>query len=111
MRTLLAFLLCVSMQALAQYPTKAVRVVIPFPPGGATDIIGRVIAQKMSERWKQPVVVENRPGAGGTIGSDLVAKSAPDGYTLLIATNRTHAGAPVLGHSAYDSAKDFTPIS
>ena len=111
MRTLVALLLCISMQALAQYPTKAVRVVIPFPPGGATDIIGRVVAQKMSERWKQPVVVENRPGAGGTIGSDLVAKSAPDGYTLLIATNSTHAVAAVLGHPPYDPAKDFTPIS
>jgi len=111
MRPLLFLLCLISLPAFAQYPNRTVRVVIPFPPGGATDIIGRVVAQKMSERWKQPVVVENRPGAGGTIGSDLVAKAAPDGYTLLIATNSTHAVAAVLGHPPYDPAKDFTPIS
>src|ERR687895_1680417 len=87
----------------AQYPAKPVRMVIPFPPGGATDIVGRVVAQKLSERWGQPVVIENRPGAGGTIGSDAVAKSAPDGYTLLIATTSTHAVGPVLQKLPYDA--------
>jgi len=95
----------------AQYPAKSVRMVIPFPPGGATDIVGRVVAQKLSERWGQPVVVENRPGAGGTIGSEAVAKSAPDGYTLLIATTSTHAVGPVLQKLPYDALADFTPIT
>ena len=63
----------------AQYPAKAVHMIIPFPPGGATDIIGRVVSQKLGERLGQPVVVDNRPGAGGTIGSEVVAKAAPDG--------------------------------
>jgi tripartite-type tricarboxylate transporter receptor subunit TctC len=97
--------------AYAQYPAKAVRMVIPFPPGGATDIVGRVLAQKLSERWGQPVVVENRPGAGGTIGSDAVAKSAPDGYTLLVATTSTHAVGPVLQKLPYDALADFTAIT
>jgi len=111
MRLIFALLLALPLYAAAQYPTKAVRMVIPFPPGGATDIIGRVISQKMSERFGQAVVVENRPGAGGTIGSDLVAKAAPDGYTLLIATNSTHAVAAVLGKPPYDPLKDFTLIT
>ena len=93
MRFLAALLLAIPLQALAQYPAKPVRMIIPFPPGGATDIIGRVVAQKMSENFGQPIVVENRPGAGGQIGSDLAAKSAPDGHTLLISTNSTHAVA------------------
>lgn len=97
--------------SLAQYPTKAVRMVVPFPPGGATDIVARVIAQKFAERWSQPVVVENRPGAGGTIGSDAVAKSAPDGYTLLLATTSTHAVGPVLQKLPYDPLKDFTALT
>src|ERR1700682_2021472 len=110
MRWLLALILTLPLQALAQYPAKAVRMVIPFPPGGATDIIGRVISQKLAEHWGQPVVVENRPGAGGSIGSDLVAKAQPDGYTLLIATNSTHAVAPVLSRPPYDPIKDFTSV-
>ena len=104
-------LLFLATSAHAQYPAKAVRLVIPFPPGGATDIVGRVVGQKLSERWGQPVVVENRPGAGGTIGSDLVAKSAPDGYTLLVATTSTHAVGPVLQKLPYDALADFTPIT
>jgi tripartite-type tricarboxylate transporter receptor subunit TctC len=95
----------------AQYPAKAVRMVIPFPPGGATDIVGRVVAQKLSERWGQPGVGENRPGAGGTIGSEAVAKSAPDGYSLLIATTSTHAVGPVLQKLPYDALADFTAIT
>jgi tripartite-type tricarboxylate transporter receptor subunit TctC len=95
----------------AQYPSKPVRMVIPFPPGGATDIVGRVIAQQLSERWSQPVVVENRPGAGGTIGADAIAKSAPDGYSLLLATTSTHAVGPALQKLPYDALADFTPIT
>jgi tripartite-type tricarboxylate transporter receptor subunit TctC len=117
MRRILLLLLGISLgtaalgTAHAQYPAKPVRMVIPFPPGGATDIVGRVVAQKLAERWGQPVVAENRPGAGGTIGSDAVAKSAPDGYTLLIATTSTHAVGPVLQKLPYDPLADFTAIT
>jgi len=111
MRSLICLLLTWPLLALAQYPAKAVHMIIPFPPGGATDIIGRVVSQKLGERLGQPVVVDNRPGAGGTIGSDVVAKAAPDGYTLLISTNSTHAVAMVLSKPPYDATRDFTPIT
>jgi len=100
-------------QALAQaYPTKPVRLVVPFPPGGSTDIVARIVAQKLGERIGQPVLVENRGGAGGTIGTDAVAKAAPDGYTLGFASTSTHAVAPaVYAKLPYDPVKDFAPIS
>lgn len=94
------------------YPAKPVRMVVPFPAGGATDIVGRLVAQKLSEAWGQQVIVDNRGGAGGTIGSDVVAKSAPDGYTILVATSSTHAIAPSLySKLAYDPVRDFTPVT
>lgn len=93
------------------YPTKPVRLVIPFPAGGATDILGRAVSQKLAERLGQAVVVENKPGAGGTIGSDQVAKATPDGYTLLLATSSTHSIGPSFGKVPYDAAGDFTPIA
>ena len=111
MRALLALALLWPLLVLGQYPAKPLRMVIPFPPGGATDIIGRVVAQKMGEHLGQNVVVDNRPGAGGTIGSELVAKSAPDGYTILVSTNSTHAVAAVLSKPPYDPLRDFTPIT
>ena len=104
-------LLALSHPALAQYPNRAVKLVVPFPPAGATDIVGRIVAQKLTERLGQSVVVENKPGAGGSIGSDLVAKSAPDGYTLLMATSSTHSIGPALQKLPYDPLKDFAPIT
>ena len=100
-------------QVLAQaYPTKPVRLVVPFPPGGSTDIVARIVAQKLGDRIGQPLVVENRGGAGGTIGTDAVAKAAPDGYTLGFASTSTHAVAPaVYAKLGYDPIKDFAPIS
>lgn len=95
----------------AQYPNRPVKLVVPFPPAGATDIVGRIVAQKLSERPGQPVVVENKPGAGGSIGSDLVAKSPADGYTLLMATTSTHSIGPSLQKLPYDPIKDFAPIT
>jgi tripartite-type tricarboxylate transporter receptor subunit TctC len=99
--------------ALAQaYPAKPVRMIVPFPAGGATDIVGRLIAQKLTETWGHQVIVDNRGGAGGTIGSDAAAKSAPDGYTILVGTSSTHAIAPSLySKLAYDPVRDFAPVT
>ena len=105
----LAAALC-ALAAHAQYPARPVKMIVPFPPAGATDIVGRIVAQKLEERLGRPVVVENKPGAGGTIGSDLVAKSAPDGHTLLMATSSTHSVGPSLQKLPYDPVKDFAPI-
>ncbi len=94
------------------YPEKAVRVVSPFPPGGVADTIARVLAQKMTESFGRPTVVENRAGAGGTIGTDFVAKSPADGYTLLVGNVSTLAVAPgVYTKLPYNPAQDFSPIT
>jgi tripartite-type tricarboxylate transporter receptor subunit TctC len=103
--------LVLSFRAEAQYPNHSIRLIVPFPPAGATDIVGRIVAHKLGERLGQPVVVENRPGVGGTLGSDSVAKAAPDGYTILIATTSTHSIGPVLQKLSYDPIKDFAPIT
>jgi tripartite-type tricarboxylate transporter receptor subunit TctC len=110
MRWLVTLFLLTVVSAHAQYPTRAVRIVVPFPAGGPTDVLTRVVAQKMSTHWAQPVVVENKPGAGGSIGADFVAKSAADGYTLVMATSSTHSIGPVLQKLPYDAQKDFAPI-
>jgi len=94
----------------AQYPSRPVRMVVGFPPGGGTDIIARLVAQKLSERWSQPVVVENKPGASGNIGAELVAKSAPDGHTLLMAFS-SHASNAALSKLPFDIHKDFSAIT
>jgi len=95
----------------ATYPTKPIRLVVPFPPAGTTDILARAVAQKLSETWGQQVVVDNHPGAGGNIGSDIVAKASPDGYTLLMGTVGTHAINPSLyAKMPYDHVKDFAPV-
>lgn len=96
--------------AIAQYPDRVVKLVVPFPPAGATDVVARLVAQKLTERLGQSVVVENRPGAGGSIGSDVVAKAVPDGYTLLMATTSTHSIGPLLSKLPYDPLRDFAPI-
>ena len=103
----------VATDALAQaYPSRPVKLVIPFPPGGPLDVIGRAIAQKAGEDWGQSVVVDNRPGAGGNIGADLVAKSSPDGYTILMGALSTHAVNPSLYEKMpYDAVRDFAPIT
>jgi len=110
MRLLFAIFLAVAVPAKAQYPDRAVHIVVPFPPGGATDVLTRVVALKLGERWSKPVVVDNKPGAGGTIGSEFVAKSAPDGYTLLMGTSSTHSVGPALQNVPYDAEKDFVPL-
>jgi tripartite-type tricarboxylate transporter receptor subunit TctC len=93
------------------YPTKPIRLVVPFPPGGATDILARDVARKLTEAWGQQVIVDNRPGAGGNIGSELVAKAAPDGYTLEMSAAGTHAiDARHHAKMPFDDAKDFVPI-
>ncbi len=99
-------------EAQADFPNKPIRLIIGFPPGGSTDIVGRIVAQKLSERLGQQVVVENRGGAGGTIGADAAAKAAPDGYTLTVGTTSTHAvAAGAYSKLPYDPIKHFTPIS
>lgn len=99
--------------ALAQsYPSKPVRFIVPFPPGGSADILARTIGQKMSEGLGQSIVIDNRPGAGTAIGAEATAKSAADGYTIMIGTVSSHAINPSLNAKlAYDPIRDFTPIS
>ena len=109
----IALLALLSGNSLAQtYPSKPVHLVVPFPASGPTDIIARAIGQKLSEAIGQPVVVDNKPGAGGAIGSEAVAHSAPDGYTILLATSSTHSIGPALNpKTPYNVERDFAPVS
>ncbi|HKQ29518.1 MAG TPA: tripartite tricarboxylate transporter substrate binding protein [Burkholderiales bacterium] len=109
----LVLLLMVAANALAQpYPAKPVKLIVPFPPGGNTDIVGRLVAQKLTESLGQQVFVENRGGAGGMIGAEAAAKSAPDGYTIFFGTTGTLGSAPALQPDLrYDPVKAFAPIS
>lgn len=94
-----------------KYPDKPIKIIVPFPPGGSTDTIGRAIAQKLQEKWGQPVLVENKPGASTLIGSTLVAKSPPDGYTLIVSVS-SHTTNPAMQASMpFDALKDFTAVS
>jgi len=111
MRFLLLLLSAFAVQATAQpYPSKPVRVIISFTPGSSTDIVGRIVMHKVSELWGQPVVPENRSGAGGSIGSAVVAQAAPDGYTLLINSNAHSVNPAIYAKLPYDTTKDFTDI-
>jgi tripartite-type tricarboxylate transporter receptor subunit TctC len=99
-------------QGAANYPTRQVRIVVPFAPGGTSDVLARAIGQKLSEAWKQPVVVDNKPGAGGNIGADLVAKAEPDGHTLLLLDLGTLTISPsIFPKMAYDPLKDLAPVT
>jgi tripartite-type tricarboxylate transporter receptor subunit TctC len=113
MTRLLLLLFFFAGTSLAQpFPSKPVRWIVPFPPGGATDIIARIVAAKMGEAWNQPVPVENRAGAAGAIGSEAVARAAPDGHTILMGTTSTHAVGPAINPKLpYNTATDFTPIT
>jgi len=104
--------LCAAPLSAQSYPTKTVRLVVPFSPGGSTDVTARILAQKLTDAWRQQVIVDNRAGAGGNIGADSVARAAPDGYTLLLATT----GVMAINHKLYkslpyDSLKDLAPVT
>lgn len=93
------------------YPVKPVRIIVPFPPAGPTDYIARVLAQKLTETWGQTVVVDNRAGAGGNIGTEMVARSANDGYTLLVTTTSMVINQNLFKNPGYDALRDFTPVT
>jgi tripartite-type tricarboxylate transporter receptor subunit TctC len=108
----LAFVALAQLACAQPYPNKPIRLIAPFAPGGALDLIARGLGQKLSEGLGQPVVVENRAGASGAIGCEAVARSAPDGYTLLLGATATHGVNPALNPKLpYDAIRDFTPIS
>jgi len=110
-RFLLPLLLALSSTTFAQYPNKSVKIVVPFPAGSATDLVARVVALELQDALKQPFVVENKPGAQGSIATEQVAKGPADGYTLLLPAN-THAAVPSLYKKVpYDAVKDFAPIA
>jgi tripartite-type tricarboxylate transporter receptor subunit TctC len=97
--------------AAQEWPARPVRIVAPFAPGGSADTLGRTVAEKLSVRFSQNFVVDNRPGAGGVIGSELVAKSAPDGYTLVVSGIASHVIAPAMGDVPFDPLKNFTHVA
>lgn len=98
--------------AQANYPDRPVRLIVPFPPGGTSDVVGRIFAEALGKQLGQPVVVENRGGAGGTVGTRAVASAAPDGYTLLLGTSSTNGtNSAVYQNLPYDAVKDFTPVT
>ena len=106
-------LVLLSSNVMAQaYPIKPIRLIVPFPPGGPTDIVARPLALLLGESLKEQVVIENKGGAGGSIGADIVAKSAPDGYTLFMGTVGTNAiNGSLYKQLPYDMTRDFTPIA
>src|SRR5262252_7503643 len=115
LRIVLAGVLLALLPGLADaqsYPAKPIRMMVPWAPGGSTDVLARLISTKMAENWGQPVVVENKPGASGNIGSDVVAKAAPDGYTLLLGSVSTHAmNAFLMASMPFKGVDDFSTIA
>src|SRR5262245_50005786 len=112
-RTLLlaALVLAAATTALAQYPNKPIKPIVPFPPAGSTDLSARAVAGKLTERLRPPVVIENKPGAGGNIGGEQAAKSPADGYTLFVGTVGTNAiNASLYSKMPFDHQKDFAPV-
>jgi len=104
-------LLCPALAMAQDFPSKTIRLIVPFPPGGPNDIIARVVGQRMSEILKQPIIIDNRSGQGGVVGTDVVAKSAPDGYTIGIVSAGALAISPSMEKVAYDTLKDLQPIT
>ena len=111
LRSLVVVFALVPFSAHAQYPSKPIRWIVPFPPGGSTDLLARVVGAKLTEEWGQQVVVENRGGAGGTLGAAEAAKAAPDGYTLLMGAIHHTIAQSAYPKLSYDFGKDFAPIS
>jgi tripartite-type tricarboxylate transporter receptor subunit TctC len=112
-RMLPVLLLAAGGAALAQqtYPNRAIRFIVPFPPGGSTDPMARLVANKLAERWSQSVVVDNRPGGNTIIGTEVVAKAAPDGYTMLLASSTFVSGPSLFSRLPYDTVRDFTGVA
>ena len=106
-----ALLLFAGTAAAQNYPDKPITMIAPFPAGGSVDLIARALAQQMSELWKQPVVVSNRPGAGGNIGAEAVARASPDGYTLLMGTTALSSSPALYAKLSYDLLRDLAPVS
>jgi tripartite-type tricarboxylate transporter receptor subunit TctC len=110
-----ALALCAATSALAQgaaYPAKPIRMIVPFPPAGPTDVVARLIGLKLSERWSQQVVVDNRAGAAGTIGAEMAARAAPDGHTLVMGSTANMAvNVTLYPKLSYDPLKDFVPVN
>src|SRR5919106_1475419 len=112
MKRLLAGLLFLFATQAQAWPTKPVKIIVPFAPGGTADTLGRLVAQKLGEQLKSSFIVENRAGAGGALGSDLAAKAAPDGYTLVVSGIASHVIAPLLPQGTqYDPVRDFTHVA
>jgi len=107
---LLSFFLPFTVQA-QSYPNRPVKVIIPWPPGQATDLAARIVGEKLSQQLGQPFIMENKPGAGGSIGTDMAAKSAPDGYTLLAASSGPISIMPNLQKTPYEPLRDLAPVS
>ncbi len=110
--TIIAALASVPLASADTFPARPVRLIVPFATGGTSDIVSRMLAKELSDEWKMSIVVDNRPGAGGILGSEIVARAAPDGYTLLMGTVATHGiNASLYSKLPYDTVKDFDPVS
>ena len=110
---ILAILVSATYSIAQDYPTRPIRMVVPFPPGGGTDVLGRIVGQRLHEKWGQPVIIENQPGAAGGIGTKAVARATPDGYTVLMAsTGALMAAASAFGtEGTFDVAQHFAPVT